>query len=178
MTTPLELTKAFHTSKMQVYMGDSRVPYVGEVMVPEIVHPTDEFDNTSTGGPLELADPFRMSPDGDGEVKFEGFDAVSVKKMLDASSLHSMKIPMAVNSLNPQLGKFLAMPMVYTIGAQFHGVNFGTLKAGTKREITAKYKMTTLKIEQNFIPILELDFVNAVYKLDGEDILGAVAAIL
>jgi phage tail tube protein FII len=176
--TELELTKAFQVSKMAIYIAGDRTQYVASVKIPRIVSPTETFNNTSTGGEVEVADSGRRMASGDGEIKFEAVEAGLYRKVFDAKQVYLMQIPMAVNSLNPQLGRMLAMPMKYTIGAQFHDVDDGEISQGVKREITAKFKMFSYKLEINLIEEINFDFVSGVFKIGGEDILGAINLLL
>ena len=178
MTTALELLNGFHLSHQKVYMDGDPMPYVGDVTIPGIVHPTETFDNSSTSGPMDLADPFRYGPSGDGEVKFEGFNATVMKKVLDASLLQDFIVSQAITALDPTASMMLPIPVKHTIGAQFFDVNFGTQRAGTKRELTAKYKMTSYKYTEATVDVIEMDFVAGVMMIDGVDLMVAVNTVL
>jgi len=178
MPGPLDLIKSFTVSKQVVYIGGDPMPYVAEVTIPGITAPTETFNNTSTGGELEVADPWRKMPDGDGEIKIEAEDKALAAKIYDSTKIQSLKLSCAVNALNPQLGQFLPLPIVYTIGAQFFGVDPGAIAQGKKRDITAKFKMFNYKMSQNFIDVVDFDFANGVYLVNGADLLALVGAIL
>lgn len=178
MPGPLDLIKAFHVSKKNVYFDGDPMPYIMSVKVPAVASPVETFDNTSTGGPTEVADPNRKYVNGDGEVKFEQENAGLLAKLYDSSKVQNLNIAMAVNALNPQLGQFLPLPAAYKIGAQFFDVDPGELKQGAKREGTAKYKMFSLKIDINLITVVDFDFINASFKLGPADLLALVQAII
>jgi P2 family phage contractile tail tube protein len=178
MATSLELTKGFQVAAMSIFFDGDPMPYIAEVKVPGVSSATETFDNTSTGGEIEVANPWRRQPDGDGEVKVESMDGRLLGKLMDATKLQSFKIAIAQNSLNPQLGQFLPMPVTYTIGAQFYAVDDGTIKQGAKRELTAKFKMLSYKVDVNFLNVIDFDFVNSKFKIDSVDLLSAVQNIL
>lgn len=178
MPGELDLIKAFHVSKCNVYFDGDPMPYVMNVKIPAVTSPVETFDNTSTGGPMEVADPYRKSVSGDGEVKFEQENASLVQKLMDSTKLQNMKIAMAVSALNPQLGRFLPLPASYTVGAQFYECDPGTIQAGKKREGTAKFKMFSLKIDINFITVIDYDFINASFVNGPADLLAAVQSII
>lgn len=178
MPGAIELTKFFSVSKKVVYFDGDPMPYVMSVKVPAVTCPVETYNSTSTGGEVEVADPNRRGPTGDGEVKIEAVSAQLEAKVMNASLIQNMKISMAVNALNPQLGKMLPLPVQYTIGAQFFEYDPGNIQQGTKREITAKFKMMSYKIEQNFKEIVNFDFLSGEFSVGGADLLTAVQAIL
>jgi len=178
MPSPLELIKAFHVSKKNVYFDGDPMPYIMSVKIPAVASPVETFDNTSTGGPIEVADPFRKYANGDGEVKYEQENAALVQKLMDSTKVQNMKVAMAVSALNPQLGQYLPLPATYAIGAQFFDVDPGNLQQGTKREGTAKFKMLSLKIDINLINVIDYDFVNASFINGPADLLALVAGII
>jgi len=178
MPTPNELIKAFQVSKKRVYFDGDPMPYIVSVKVPSIVSPVETFDNTSTGGPFEVADPNRKMASGDGEVKYEQENSALLQKFLNFGIVTNMKIAMAVNSLNPQIGQYLPLPVQYTIGAQFFEVDPGVLQQGTKRDATAKFKMQTLKIDIDLIPVIDFDFLNSSFISGPADLLSLVNALI
>jgi phage tail tube protein FII len=178
MTTPLELTKAFHVSKMNHYFDGDPQPYIMDSKIPPISSPVETFDSSSTGGPIDVADGYRKYVNGDGEIKFEQVSAGLLIKLYDSTKVQSIKIAMAVNSLNPQLGVFLPLPMEYTLGAHFYEVDEGNLKQGGKREGTAKFKLYTYKVTINLIPVIDFDFLNSSFITGPADLLAAVQAII
>jgi phage tail tube protein FII len=178
MPNPLDLIKAFHVSKANCYFDGDPMPYIMSLKVPSVASPVESFDNTSTGGPIEVADPYRKYVNGDGEVKYEQENAALVQKLMDSSKLQQVKFAMAVSALNPQLGEFLPLPATYAIGAQFFDCDPGVLAQGKKREGTAKYKMMTLKIDINLITVINFDFVNASFEVGPADLLALVGAII
>lgn len=178
MATPLELAKMFGVSKKNIYFDGDPLPYVGSIKIPAISSPVETFDNTSTGGPIEIADAFRRMAEGDGEVKFQNETAQIAGKLYDSSKVQIMKTAIAVNALNPQSGRFLPYPVTYTTAAQFFNVDPGEIKQGTVREITAKFKMFSYKIELAAVPVLDFDFVAGSFNIEATDLLSAVQAII
>ena len=178
MTTLADLTKGFHLSHQKVYMASDPMPYVGDVTIPSIVHPVETFDNTSTSGPIELADPFRFGPSGDGEIKFEGWSSFVLKNILSANKLNILSLSQSVAALGPTMDELVPLSRKISIGAQFFDVNFGTQRGGTKPELTAKYKMTLFKIKEAGQDIIDFDFIHGVMKIDGKDIMVPVNALL
>ena len=178
MPGELDLIKAFHISKKNVYFDGDPMPYVMSVKIPAISSPVETFDNTSTGGPLEVADPYRKFANGDGEVKHEQINASLAQKLSDSTKLQTMKIATAVSALNPQLGRYLPLPIAWTIAAQFYDWDPGTIQAGKKFEGTAKYKMMSIKIEINLVTVIDYDFVNASFINGPADLLAAVQSII
>jgi phage tail tube protein FII len=178
MPTPLELVKAFHVSKMNHYFDGDPQPYIMDSKVPPISSPVETFDSSSTGGPMDIADGYRKYVNGDGEIKFEQVSSGLLIKLYDSTKVQNVKIAMAVNSLNPQLGVFLPLPMEYTLGAHFYEVDEGNLKQGGKREGTAKFKLYTYKVSINLIPVIDFDFLNSKFVTGPADLLAAVQAII
>jgi len=178
MATALELSKGFQVAAMSVFFDGDPMPVIADVSVPGVSTAVESFNNTSTGGEIEVANGFRRKPDGDGEINIESFDGRLYGKIMDANRIYSLKLAMAQNNLNPQLGKMLPLPVTYTIGAQFYDVNDGKIAVDKKREIKAKYKMLSLKVEENFQEVIFFDFSSAVFRIDGVDLLSTVQNIL
>ena len=178
MPGPLDLIKAFQTSKFALYFDGDPQEYAAEVTVPKMSHPSEAFNNTSTGGEVEVADPFRCAPDGPGSIKFDSESAGILGKVMDSTKVTAMTLAMAQNALNPQLGQFLPLPVSYKIGAQFRDFDPGTIIAGTKRELTAEFNMFSYKVEINLITVIDFDFINATFKIGATDLLSAVQGIL
>jgi len=172
-----QLIKAFQVSKFQCYFDGDPQPYVAQVTLPAINNAIETFNNTSTGGPVEVADPWRAAPDGDGEITFEADSATILPKIMDASKIVQLNLAMAQNNLNPQLGQFLPIPINYKIGAQFWGPGLGTIGLSVKREITAKFKLFTLVMEVNLVKVINYDFVNGQYETDAASLTAALTNI-
>ena len=182
MPGALDLVKAFQLSKMNVYLDGDPMPYIASVKIPPIICPVETFDNTSTGGPIDVADPNRRYADGDGEIKFEQENANLLAKIMDPSMLQSLRIPVAANALNPQLGIFMPLPMEYVITAQFFSVDLGMLQQGTKRDETTKFKMMGLKVKiasgSGYPTVIDFDFINSKFEVNDTDLLAAVTALI
>lgn len=178
MPTPLDLVKAFHVSKMNHYFDGDPQPYMMDTKIPPISSPVETFDSSSTGGPIDIADGYRRYVNGDGEIKFEQVSAGLLGKIYDATKVQNVKIPMAINALNPQLGVFLPLPMEYTMGCQFYEVDEGNIKQGGKREGTAKFKMYTYKVSVNLITVIDFDFINSSFVIESTDLLAALQAVI
>lgn len=178
MPTPLDLVKAFQVSKMNHYFDGDPQSYVMETKIPSIASPVETFDSSSTGGAIDIADPNNKYVNGDGEVKFQQVNAALLTKIYDTTKVQNVKIAMAINALNPQLGQFLPLPMEYTLGAQFFDVDEGNLKQGGKREITAKYRLFTYKVSINLITVVDFDFLAGSFITGPADLLAAVQAVI
>lgn len=178
MTTPLDLVKAFQVSKMNHYFDGDPQPYIMDTKIPSIASPVETFDSSSTGGPIDIADPYNRYVNGDGEIKFQQVSSGLLIKLYDTTKVQSVKLAMAVSALNPQLGVFLPLPMEYTMGAQFYDVDEGNIKQGGKREGTVKFKMFTYKVTINLIPVIDFDFLSGSFKTGPADLLAAVQSVI
>lgn len=173
-----QLIKAFQVSKFQVYFEGDPQPYAAEVKLPGIKNAVEKFNNTSTGGEIEVADPWRISPDGDGEITFEADSASVAKHILDASKIVQVNLAMAQNNLNPQLGQMLPVPINYKMASQFWGPDLGTIAHGTKRDIVAKFKLFTWVMQVGGVTVADYDFVNGEYSLDAASLTSALASVI
>ena len=178
MPTQLELTKLFQVSKLNAYFDGDPMPYMVSVKIPVLMSPTEDFDNTSTGGKVTIADGARKESGGPGEMKLENLTAASYVKLLDATRVVSLKIPTSINALNPQNNRFMPYPMKYSIAAQFFDLDEGELKNGGKRDITAKFNMFSYKVEINNVLVVDFDMLSSEYILKGADILSSIKEII
>ena len=174
----LDLFKAFTVSKIKVYFDGDSQPYLASVTMPSITSSVDSFNNTSLGGEIEIADPFRRMPSGDVEFVFEADSSGVNQSIYSASKIVSVNIAMAQANMQPQLGQFVPIPVNYKLGLQFFEVDPGEIAMGAKREITARAKMFSLKIVHNLITVVDFDFVNDTFFINSEDQLAAVSNII
>lgn len=174
----LDLVKAFQLSKQKLYLDGNPMPYVAEVKPPACKNDTETFDNTSTGGSIDIADPFRYSPDGDGEIKFEAIDGFALAAVSNASKLVSVNAALIQNTLQPQAGLFLPRPINCRMGVQFHSVDYGTFVAGKKQEVVAKFKMFSMNWEIDTVEVISYDFLAGEFNINAEDLLLKLTSIL
>lgn len=173
----IQVLKAFQVAKMKTFIDGEPLSYQMDIKLPGLVCPTETFNNTSTGGEIEIANGFRWNPDGDGEIKFETDHGSFMSKVMNPTNFVQLNVAIAQNTLQPQIG-FVPMPVNYRIGCQFFGVDFGTVTQDKKREITAKFKMLTLKFEYANQTILDFDSVNGMFEVNGADLVTAVTSLL
>ena len=176
--TNFALTKSFSTSKMMCYFDGDPMQYIASIKFPPIASPNEEYDNTSMSGPIKVADAFRRGTTGDGELKAEATSAGMLAKVLDPTLVQTMKLSTIVNTLQPQMGRFLPMPVLFSVACQFFEYDPGSIKAGDKRDLTAKFNMFSWKIDIAGITVIDFDFVNSSFEINDVDLLTAVMAVL
>ena len=174
----LDLFKAFTVSKIKVYFDGDPQPYLANITMPSITSPVDTFNNTSTGGEIEVADPYRRMPSGDVEFVFEADSSGINEAIYNATKITSVNVAMAQSNMQPQLGQFVPLPVNYKMGLQFFEVDAGEIAMGTKREITARAKLFSLKIEYNLITVVDFDFVNGDFIAGTTDLLADVSNLI
>ena len=174
----IDLFKAFTVSKIKVYFDGDPQPYLASVTVPAITSPVETFNNTSTGGEIEVADPFRRQPGGDVEFSFEADSSGVLEVISDASKIVSVNVAMAQSNMQPQLGQFVPLPVNYKMGLQFFEFDPGEIAMGTKREITARAKLFSLKIQYNLITVVDYDFINGSFVVGSSDLLATVTNLI
>ena len=173
-----KVVKMFQVSKYTLYVDGDPTPYVASVTLPNIVSESIEFNNTSTGGMVEFADAFRKRVDGEGELTLENDSSLSVPFLIDSTRTRTVKISAAVNGYNPQLGVVAPIPIKYTMTCQFSGYNPGEIALGQKREVTATFKIFTLKLEIAGNEIFDYDFINGTFSVEGVDLLTALVGVI
>ena len=173
-----KVLKGLHTSRTKLYLDGDPMPYYATATIPAITHPTDEFDNISTGGTITVADPYRYVVSDMGEIVFEAADTELYKKIHDASKVYRMNIAIAENNYQPQLGQIIPVPVNFKIGAQFAGIDNGTIQMGTKRQLTASYYMLSYKIEISGVTVVNFDFLANVFEVNDIDLLSDISEIL
>lgn len=175
---PIELTKALQLSKYKIYFDGDPFPYIAEVKFPKIVSPTEDFDNTSTGGKFTVGDPFRLGPDGNGEIKFEADTQSVIANISDPTKIVSLNCALIQNNMNPLLGAMVALPINYRVSCQFIEFDPGSIVQGKKREIMGNFTMFALKIQVNGLTAIDHDYVNGTFDNSGKDLLAGVTNLL
>jgi len=172
------LVKAFGVSKVKIFFDGDPMPYIGELTMPDISAEVIEFDNTSTGGKIEVGDPWRRFFDGDGEIMIEADSSFLASKIFDATSIPTVRASMIVNNMSQQLGTFVPQVVDWVFQCQFYSVSPGTIKQGTKREITAKFKAFTAKLDINGVNIFDYDIPNGKFLQNGVDLLTDITNLI
>lgn len=173
-----QVLKSLNTGKVKVYLDGDPMPYMAEITLPKISHDDIELDNSSVGGKFTFADPSRFFADGKGTITFEATSSDLIKKLYDSSTIYNMSVIMAVNAYSAQVGKIIPLPMNYKVAVQFSSVDEGSIKANTKREIQAEFSLFAIKIEVNYLPVIDIDFASGLMSIDNQDMLQAVTAIV
>lgn len=173
------LFKSLSISKFKMYIEGDPVQYVNEITLPEIRCKNISLDNSSIGGAIEVADPYRYEIAGDGEITIEGTTTNDLAKFFNPTKIYNVNISMAEGNLNPQLGQIVPVPINYLCQVQFCGNDLGSIIAGEKRIHNVKFKLYTFKIKVNGLVIpVDLDFINGQFSIDGVDLMAAVTSVI
>ena len=172
------VAKLFQTSKMVIYFDGDPIPYAGTVTIPKIVSEMIEYDNTSIGGKIEFADPFRRGVDGTGTIVFDQDTSEIISKISDSSKVVNMTVTTAVAAISTDLGSIAPLPQKYSMSVQFSEYDPGEIAPGKKREVTATFNMYSLKVTSAGIDVIDYNFLSGSFKNNGVDLLSAVNALL
>lgn len=156
-------------NKYNVYNEGNRLLGAGDEMeLPEFEASTETVSGAGILG--EIDDPtVGYFANQEMEVPFRILDMEAVE-MLDMTKATHLEIRGAQQTTN-SAGTIEFRPIRVVVRGRANGFTPGKLKAGSPMETVVKLSILYILIELDSKPILELDKINEVYKINGNDIL-------
>jgi len=169
----MNLGKITHAN---VYVDGKEWLGVGEVKLPKIEHEKLEIKNLSLMGDLEIPK-IKLKP-LNGEIKLESYDTQVFPKVLNPKQAVMLDIRASRATYFHDRGTIEDVPVVLKLRAFFVSTDNASLKVEGEDEKTLEYSAIYLKLTVNGEEILEIDPVNWVYNIQGNDIVSAVRRAL
>ncbi|AMW99310.1 phage major tail tube protein [Rummeliibacillus stabekisii] len=159
-----------------VYLGQDKLKGVaGEITLPDIEEQTESFEGAGILGEIEVGTAGRFS-------KFEvEFPFVTIDREVTELKKNSDKaiyLRAAGAYVNKETGKLEYVKVKITLKGPRPAVSLGKLAANKPTNSTVKMKPFYIKVEVNDEILLEVDKLNGVYKLNGEDQLSVINSYL
>ena len=161
-----EISKVYHAN---VYVDGttSLLGQLSEVKLPDIALATSEHKGLGMFGTVEL-------PSGIGALvmalKWSGFYADA--KKLGANPFKSRRIQIRANhETYDEGGRIAEVALVITVAGSWKKAGGDTFKGQEASDTDDEVTCTYLKCELDGVELYEIDVINNIYKVDGEDLL-------
>lgn len=160
-------------NKFNLYRnGTKLIGTSGEVELPEITNLTDTIEGAGTGGNLEVP-VIGLTDTMDMQIPFTTLsrDAFS---LMNPGETADLALNGAIQCMDGGTGKVGYSQMSVSVRGLVKTFTPGTVKAGAKMESSVTLSLSYYKIVIDGTTMLEIDKLNGVYIVDGEDILKEV----
>lgn len=160
----------------KLYLGTTEIAGVaGEITLPDLEEMTESFEGAGILGEIEVGTEGRFSK-FEVEFPFQTLDREITE--LKKNSDQPIVLRAAGEYINKETGKIEFAKIKITLKGPRTAVGLGKLAANKPTNSTVKMKPFYVKIEVNDEILLEVDKLNAIYKLNGEDQLTEINSYL
>lgn len=160
-------------NRFGLYRGGTKlIGTSGEVELPEVTNLTDTIEGAGTGGNLEIP-VIGLTDAMDIKIPFTTLskDAFSIMNPGEAADL---LLNGAIQCMDTGTGKVGYSQMSVAVRGTVKAFSPGTVKAGGKMDSNVTLSLSYFKITIDGSVMLEIDKLNGVYVVNGEDILKEV----
>lgn len=159
-------------TKFNLYLGEKLFKGIaGEVSLPDLEEMTETFEGAGILGEIEVGTEGRFSK-FEVEFPFQTIDREITE--LKKNSDEPIYLRAAGAYINKETGKMEHAQVKITLKGPRTAIGLGKLAANKPTNSTVKMKPFYVKIEVNSEILLEVDKLNGIYKLNGEDQLSEI----
>lgn len=166
-------------NKAKVYDNEDTNQIIGisgEITLPTLEGKTVEVSGTGILGDIEAVI-VGMFGSTNMEIPFVSLTK-DAYKMMKTNKPTGMTIRTAIQGFNTENSQATFTPMKIVVKGMVKSINPGKVKAGEQMDASLTLEVTYIKIEYDGITSLELDKLNEVFVVDGEDMLADVRAFV
>lgn len=163
------------TADFSVYINNEKANDVMEVELPEIEFTTDEISGGGIVGKIDM--PSIFSPESmESTIKLRNTaDSSTYKKLINGGSI---EVRWATDIVDSTTGlPDLVGNKVFMTGIP-KTISDGTLESGAAQEAEITYELTTFKKMISGVTVLDVDKLNGVLKLGGNDYSSKLSSLL
>jgi P2 family phage contractile tail tube protein len=169
----VQVNKIFH-SNVYIDGTNSQIGRASETQLPSIAAVTSEHKGLGMFGTLELPAGLQALVVS---VKWAGFYADL--KRFGANPFMARRLQWRASlETYDQNGRVAEVPVVFTAAGSWKSSGGGTFKPQEASEFDDELTCTYCKLEVDGEEIYEIDLINNVYRVDGEDLLATMRANL
>lgn len=152
--------------------GNKLIGFTGEVELPTVSMLTDSLEGAGTGGNMDVP---VIGLTENMEVKIP-YMAVTKDMMSMANPNQSADLTIrgAIQGTDPATGKIAYTSMAIAFRGTVKEIAPGTIKAGAKMESSVTLTLSYYKIVLDNETVLEIDKLNGIFVVNGEDVLKEV----
>jgi P2 family phage contractile tail tube protein len=159
----------------EVYLDGKRLLGIAQVTQPNLQSMTQEMKGAGIAGSVDTV-VLGHFQDMTGTISFRTVTS-DVKKIL-VQQYHHLEFWAAVQTSDPATGKKIPKQHKIIWRAMPKANNIGTIAVGELQNRELEFSLTYLKELYDNDLVLELDKLNYIYKVGGEDLLSGVRSIL
>ena len=160
----------------KVYLGTTELSGIaGEVTLPDLEEMTESFEGVGILGEIEVGTEGRFSK-FEAEFPFQTLDREITE--LKKNSDQPISLRAAGEYINKETGKIEFAKIKITLKGPRTSISLGKVSPNKPTQSTVKMKPFYVKVEVNDEILLEVDKLNGIYKLNGEDQLSQINSFL
>lgn len=160
----------------RVYLGETHLEGIaGEISLPDVEEQTESFEGGGLLGEIEVGTPGRFAK-FEVEFPFRTLDREITE--LKKNSGKPIYLRAAGAYINKETGEQEYVQVKITLKGPRPSITLGKLASNKPTNSTVKMKPLYIKVEVNDEVLLEVDKLNGIYKLNGEDQLSEISSFL
>ncbi len=148
-----------------------------EIELPKVAQQTVEHSGMGISGKLELP-VVGHTEKLEGKLKFTSFDSEALKVLYDSSKAHHLDVRGSVQRYNPQTGAMEEFPVQVVMRAFVKEADLPTFKQAQGEGPEFSYSAVYFKLVVDGEEVIELDPMNYIYKVNGQNLLEQTRANL
>jgi len=153
-----------------VYIDGSDFLGKAEVKLPKVTHVTVEHQAMNISGKVEFPLPGIVEK-LEGNIKFKSYNEEALKRLYYVSQAQQIDVYASVQKYNAQTGVMEEFPVKAVIKAFFKEVDHPEFKQAQEEAAEISYSAVYYKLVVNGEDVVEVDPINYVYKVAGQDLL-------
>lgn len=149
--------------------GNKLIGFTGEVELPAVTMITDTLEGAGTGGNMDVP-VIGLTDNMEVQVPYMAITK-DMMSMANPNQAADLTLRGAIQGTDPATGKIAYAPIAISMRGIVKEINPGTVKAGAKMESNIALTLSYYKITIDGETILEIDKLNGIFVVNGEDVL-------
>lgn len=163
-------------ARYNAYLGDTKLKGIaGEITLPDIEEITETFEGAGILGEIEVGTEGRFSK-FEAEFPFQTIDREITE--LKKNSDKPIYLRAAGAYINKETSKLEYVSVKITLKGPRNAITLGKVSPNKPTNSTVKMKPFYIKVEVNDEILIEVDKLNGIYKLNGEDQLSQINSFI
>ncbi len=152
--------------------GNKLVGLTGEVELPAVTMLTDTLEGAGTGGNMDIP-VIGLTENMDIQIPYMALTK-DMFSMANPNEAADLTLRGAVQGTDPATGKIAYVSIAIAVRGIVKEITPGTVKAGAKMESSVTLTLSYYKISLDNETVLEIDKLNGIFVVNGEDVLKEV----
>ena len=152
--------------------GTKLVGLTGEVELPAVTMVTDTLEGAGTGGNMDIP-VIGLTENIDIQIPFMSLTK-DLFSLANPGEAEDLTLRGAIQGTDPATGKISYTSIAISMRGTVKGITPGTVKSGGKMESSVTMTLSYYKIALDGETVLEIDKLNNVFVVNGDDVLKEV----